>query len=100
MNTYESEKRKRPEVKICGITKKEEAAYVNEAGADYAGFVFFDKSRRNISYEKAETIFPLLNANIKKVAVFVSPTILDIQRAEEIGIDILQIHGKIGRAHV
>ena len=32
-------------VKICGITKPQEARYLNEAGADYAGFVFFAKSK-------------------------------------------------------
>lgn len=35
----------RPEVKICGLKKPADAQYVNDAGADYAGFVFYEKSR-------------------------------------------------------
>ena len=83
------------QVKICGITRKEEAAYLNEAGADYAGFVFFPKSKRNISFEAAKEIFSLLDEKMKKVAVFVSPTLEEVRKAEEIGIDIIQIHGTL-----
>ena len=32
------------QVKICGLTKEEEATYLNDVGADYAGFVFYPKS--------------------------------------------------------
>ena len=87
------QKRKTPQIKICGITRKEEADFLNEAKADYAGFVFFEKSKRNISFEAAGEIFPLLEKEIKKVAVFVSPTLEEIKKAEEIGIDIIQVHG-------
>ena len=44
----------RPEVKICGLKKPADAQYVNDAGADYAGFVFYEKSRRNLSRQQAE----------------------------------------------
>ena len=85
--------RKTPQIKICGITRKEEADFLNEAKADYAGFVFFEKSKRNISFEAAGEIFPLLEKEIKKGAVFGSPTLEEIKKAEEIGIDIIQVHG-------
>lgn len=84
-----------PQVKICGITKKDEAMFLNEAGADYAGFVFFPKSKRNVTFSQAKEIFFELDASIKKVAVFVSPTLEEVKKAEEIGIDILQIHGTL-----
>ncbi len=87
--------RKKPQIKICGITEQKEAAYLKEAGVSYAGFVFFSKSKRNVSYEQAEKIFECLDASIKKVAVFVSPTLAQIEKAEEIGADILQIHGTL-----
>ena len=44
----------RPKVKICGLTRIEDADFLNEAGADYAGFVFYEKSRRNVSLKKAK----------------------------------------------
>lgn len=88
-------KKKIPKVKICGITTKEEAAFLNEAGADYAGFVFFPKSKRNVTCEQAESIFPYLDKKIQKVAVLVSPALEEVQKVEAIGIDILQIHGTL-----
>ena len=68
----------KPGIKICGITTPEEAVYLNEAGVSYAGFVFFPKSKRNVTYEQAEKIFSGLDPSIKKVAVFVSPTLAEI----------------------
>ena len=31
-------------IKICGLTDPRETIFLNEAGADYAGFVFYEKS--------------------------------------------------------
>ena len=61
----------RPEVKICGLKKPADAQYVNDAGADYAGFVFYEKSRRNLSRQQAEEIMKKISPRIKKVAVTV-----------------------------
>ena len=82
-------------VKICGITKPQEARYLNEAGADYAGFVFFEKSKRNVTVPQAQKIMKGLNPEIKKVAVMVSPDTKLIQKLQEAGFDILQIHGTL-----
>lgn len=84
-----------PQIKICGITSEAEAEYLNESRVDYAGFVFFEKSKRNISLEKAEKIFEYLSPDIKKVAVMVSPDEQMISRFNETGFDIIQIHGEI-----
>ena len=53
------------QIKICGLTLEKEAEYLNEFKVDYAGFVFFEKSKRNISFEQAEKIFRVLNPGIK-----------------------------------
>ena len=45
-----------PEIKICGITRPEETDYLNEAGVEYAGFVFYEKSRRNVTLAKAKEL--------------------------------------------
>ena len=44
----------RPKVKICGLQKPVDAQYVNDAGADYTGFVFYEKSKRNVSCQKSK----------------------------------------------
>ena len=40
-------------IKICGITSEKEADYLNDNKVDFAGFVFYEKSKRNITIEKA-----------------------------------------------
>ena len=83
-------------IKVCGLTEVREAEYLNRLKIDFAGFVlFFSKSKRNISIEKAEEIMKHLDKNIKKTAVVVSPAkeqIIDICNS---GFDYIQIHGKI-----
>lgn len=82
-------------IKICGITSDKEAGYLNENKVDYAGFVFYDKSKRNISLDSAIEIGNSLDFGIKKVAVMVSPTLEDVIEKEEAGFDVVQIHGRL-----
>ena len=83
-------------IKICGLTKSEEAEFLNRNKVDYAGMVlFYDKSRRNISIEQAKIIMKALDNSIKKVAVVVSPSIEQITEIERAGFDYVQIHGEI-----
>lgn len=82
-------------IKICGITKEEEVSFLNEAGVDYAGFVFYEKSKRNILPERANDIKSNLLPSIKSVAVTVSPDAKMVRQINDIGFDIIQIHGEI-----
>lgn len=83
-------------VKVCGLTDTVEADYLNKNKVDFSGFVlFFPKSKRNISIEKAEQIMAELDENIKKVAVIVSPDESEIQQINGSGFDYVQIHGEI-----
>ena len=58
-------------VKICGMTNLEDALTAVEAGADAVGFVFYEKSPRNVSVEAAREIVGKLPENVEKVGVFV-----------------------------
>lgn len=58
-------------VKICGITNLEDAQTAVEAGADALGFVFYEKSPRNVAPETVRTIIRKIPAHIEKVGVFV-----------------------------
>lgn len=86
----------RTRIKICGLTSPEEAAFLPSNQVDYAGMVlFYPKSRRNITIEKAREIMEVLPPEIKKTAVTVSPTLEQVKLIEEADFDVLQIHGHL-----
>src|SRR5947209_3298965 len=58
-------------VKICGMTTLEDALTAVEAGADAVGFVFYEKSPRNITVEAAREIIEKLPESVEKIGVFV-----------------------------
>jgi len=59
-------------VKICGITNLEDALTAVDAGADALGFVFYEKSPRNVAPSTVHKIGEQLPAHIAKVGVFVA----------------------------
>lgn len=83
-------------IKICGLTDPAEAALLGEVRADYAGMVlFFEKSRRCISTDRARQIIKALDPGILPVAVMVSPDPDQVREACRAGFAILQIHGEL-----
>jgi len=87
-------------IKICGLSRPEDAAYVNEAGIDYAGFVFA-QSRRQVSPAQAARLRALLDKGILAVGVFVNApaeTIIALYRDGVI--DIAQLHGEEDEAFI
>jgi len=81
-------------VKICGITRAEDAQAAVAAGADYLGFIFYEKSPRYIAPEKAAEIIAGLTGEVKKVGVFVNasiPEIFDVMA--QCRLDMIQLHG-------
>ena len=83
-------------IKVCGLTTKKEAEFLNENKVDLAGMVmFFPKSKRNITPDKAKEIISALDKRIKKVAVVVSPSYEEIKIIESLDFDYVQIHGEL-----
>ncbi len=81
-------------VKICGLTRLEDALAAVEAGAHALGFVFYDKSPRHISIPAASNICNCLPPFVSKVGVFVNELEYTIEKAvAECGLDTLQFHG-------
>lgn len=67
---------------------------VNSIKPDYIGFIFWDKSFRNISLETAIQLKSALDKSIKSVGVFVDETIDNILRIYNAGVmDVIQLHG-------
>jgi len=83
-------------VKVCGITNLSDALHASDNGADYLGFVFYDKSPRYISPKSAQEIISQLPKQIKTVALFVehSPEEINSIMAES-GASIAQIHFEV-----
>lgn len=81
-------------VKICGLTRPEHVRWVAEAGAAYAGFVFFPRSPRNLSLGTAREIAIEAPAGLAKVGLVVDAddAALDALMAQ-VPLDMLQLHG-------
>jgi phosphoribosylanthranilate isomerase len=81
-------------IKICGVTTPEAIAAVADIRADYAGFVFFQRSPRYRPLARAAELAAGLPASIRRVALLVDAddtTIGDIVAALKPG--LLQLHG-------
>ncbi len=84
----------RTRVKICGITRKEDAIKAAELGVDALGFVFYAKSPRNIEIDQAQAIIRALPGFVTTVALFLNPhEDLVKQVLAQTDIDCLQFHG-------
>ncbi|RII37923.1 phosphoribosylanthranilate isomerase [Pseudooceanicola sediminis] len=84
----------RVRVKICGLSRPEDVIATADAGAVYAGFVFFPKSPRNISVEQARELAIDAPMGLAKVALMVNPNdaLLDAVTGA-VPLDMIQLHG-------
>ncbi|MCR5145443.1 MAG: phosphoribosylanthranilate isomerase [Lachnospiraceae bacterium] len=81
-------------VKFCGLTREEDIEYANELMPEYIGFVFWEKSSRNITPEKAKDLRGELHPDIKAVGVFVNEDMENVLELYKQGIiDVAQLHG-------
>lgn len=84
----------RTRVKICGITRVEDAQMVVNAGADAIGLVFYAKSPRFVTNEQAAEISRVIPAFVTRVALFMDADRLTIRSVlEQVDIDLIQFHG-------
>ena len=82
------------ELKICGLSRLEDVIAVNRHGADYAGFVFFKKSKRYIDPYQAGELIELLRSDIKSVGVFMDEPLDSVISAARLsGVEMIQLHG-------
>ena len=82
-------------VKICGITRPDDAAAAARFGAAYIGFVLWPNSPRAASLDIVTTIVASLPGNVTPVGVFVDPTAQQIKDAAAAGIRVAQVHGEL-----
>jgi len=81
-------------VKICGITRVQDALCAAENGADAIGLVFYARSPRHLEIEQARVICAELPAFVTTVALFKDADADTIQRVlDALPLDLLQFHG-------
>jgi phosphoribosylanthranilate isomerase len=81
-------------VKICGITRLEDAQAAVSAGANALGFVFWPKSPRRVDVDVARTIVSTLPRSILAVGVFVDQPVEEVNEiGSRVDLGAVQLHG-------
>lgn len=97
-----TEEKKKIRIKICGLSRAEDIAYVNEAMPDYCGFVInVPKSRRNTVPDQVRALVQKLSPAIIPVGVFRDEVIDTVEELLQDGtIRIAQLHGHEDESYI
>lgn len=82
-------------IKFCGFTLAEDIKRAVELGVDYVGIILYPKSPRYVSWKRLKDLIKAAG-DVKKVAVMVNPSYEEVQRAFDLGFDLVQLHGEEG----
>lgn len=81
-------------VKICGITREQDALAAARSGADAIGLVFYQKSPRHVSIEQAARLAAVLPPFVTVVGLFVNAEAQFVRDVlASVSLDVLQFHG-------
>ena len=82
-------------VKICGLATVDDVRACADAGANYMGLVFFEKSPRNIPLQAARELALAAPLGLAKVALVVNPSDAELDAITgTVPLDMLQLHGR------
>ena len=82
-------------VKICGLATVDDVRACADAGANYMGLVFFEKSPRNITIPAARELALAAPLGLAKVALVVNPSDAELDAITgTVPLDMLQLHGR------
>jgi phosphoribosylanthranilate isomerase len=82
------------QVKICGLTRPEDARHAEDAGADAIGLNFVPGTKRFLTLERAREVLGAVGPFVARVGVFQNAsleTVLETVRA--VGLNVAQLHG-------
>lgn len=79
-------------IKVCGITRLEDAAKCLDLGVDFIGFIFAP-SPRLITTKKAKTISDFIGSRAIKVGVFTQESDEVFKIVKDCSLDLVQLHG-------
>jgi phosphoribosylanthranilate isomerase len=81
-------------IKICGMTNISDARSAVEYGVDALGFIFYPKSKRYVSPEKAKEMIRKLPCKLIRVGVFVNQEIREVKEIVRFcNLSLIQLHG-------
>ena len=84
----------RPRIKICGLTRAEDARLAVTLGADAIGVIFWDRSPRRVSPHQARALCQALPPFVTRVGVFVDASPAEVQAVvDRVRLDAVQLHG-------
>ncbi len=90
-----------PEIKVCGLTRPDEAKACADLGADAIGLVFYPPSPRNVSVEQAAAIRDVLPSSVPAAGVFADSSLEELlQTVNQVGLDVIQLHGAESQEYV
>ena len=82
-------------VKICGLATVDDVRACADAGANYMGLVFFEKSPRNITIPDARELALAAPLGLAKVALVVNPSDAELDAiTASVPLDMVQLHGR------
>lgn len=82
------------EIKICGLTRQVDVEAATRLGVEFIGLVFAP-SPRQVSLTTARQLLSALGAAPRAIGVFVDPVLADLERARDIGLAGVQVHGRV-----
>lgn len=81
-------------VKICGITRVEDALAAATGGADALGLVFYEKSPRHVTLQQASQLAAAIPPFVTLVGLFVNASTETVRGVlRHVPLDLLQFHG-------
>lgn len=81
-------------IKLCGLTRPQDAALASSLGADAVGMIFYAESARNVSLKQAKEVISELNPLCTAVAVVVNPEVKFVETLlSHLDIQLIQFHG-------
>lgn len=88
-------------IKLCGLTRIQDIEIANKLKPEYIGFIFWDRSSRNVSAIQAARLKGKLDPEIKAVGVFVNAPAEQVISYYNVGIiDIAQLHGNENEEYI
>ena len=87
-------------IKICGITREQDALAAAQCGANAIGFVFYEKSPRYVTPARAAELMRVLPPFVMSVGLFVDTGVDRVtQTLAQVRLDLLQFHGNESPAY-